>query len=250
MPDYKPTIWDDKKGESPNAHDVQRINSKIYGEREINVYVPEGFEKQPLPVMYLQDGNDYQTLGKAITIQRNLVKANKLKPFIMVFIAPTDRMKEYWANDDYAKFLAEEVVPMIDSKYNTIKSRDGRAVMGASLGGITAVNVALKYPQVFGRIGGQSSSFWIDNKRIVKELEKLDGTTKFKFYFDDGTLEGPEDSRQVAEILKGKGFDIATSKQRQGIIGRLGAIGWRMLLLRFGNSVKYADPLKFRRNSK
>ncbi len=208
MPDYKPTIWDNKAGESPNAHDVQRIESKIYGSREMAVYVPEGFENQSLPVLYLQDGGAYQTLAKAITTQRNLVKAQKLKPFILVLLDPKDRMKEYWANDDYAKFLAEEIVPMIDSKYNTIKSRDGRAVMGASLGGITAVHVGLKYPQVFGRIGGQSSSFWIDNQRVVKELEKLDGKTKFKFYFDDGTLEGPEDSRMVVELLKTKGFDV------------------------------------------
>ena len=217
MPDYKPTIWDDKKGESPNAHDVQRINSKIYGEREVEVYVPEGFEKQPLPVMYLQDGNNYQTYGKAITIQRNLVKANKLKPFIMVFLNPTDRMKEYWANDDYAKFL-EEVVPMIDSKYNTIKSRDGRAVMGASLGGITAVHVGLNYPQIFGRIGGQSTSFWIDNERVVKDLEKFGEkeTLPLKFYFDDGTLEGVEDSRKVVEILKGKGLDVTYIETEAG----------------------------------
>ena len=49
----------------------------------------------------------------------------------MVFLDPKDRMKEYWATDDYAKFFAEEVVPAIDAKYNTIKSRDGRAIMGA-----------------------------------------------------------------------------------------------------------------------
>ncbi|MBX7173331.1 MAG: hypothetical protein K1X72_20350 [Pyrinomonadaceae bacterium] len=216
MPDYKPTTWDDRAGDSPNAQDVLRLNSKIYGEREINIYVPDGFEKQPLPVMYLQDGNDYQTYGKSITIQRNLVKANKIKPFIMVFLTPADRNKEYWANDDYAKFLAEEVVPFIDSKYNTIKSRDGRAVFGASLGGITAVNVALKYPNVFGRIGGQSTSFWIDNERIVKDLEKLDGKTEFKFYFDDGNLEGTEDSQKVIKILQDKGFDVTYIESEAG----------------------------------
>ena len=134
----------------------------------------------------------------------------------MVFLDPKDRNKEYWANDDYAKFLAEEVVPLIDSKYNTIKSRDGRAVLGASLGGITAVNVGLKYPNVFGRIGGQSSSFWIDNERIIKDLEKLDGKTKFKFYFDDGTLEGVEDSRKVVKILQAKNYDVTYIEAQAG----------------------------------
>jgi glucan 1,4-alpha-glucosidase len=208
MPDYKVSEWANSEGQTKYPIYSEKINSKIHSEKELEVYVPEGFEKQSLPVLYLQDGGDYQNRADAVFIQRNLVKANKIKPFIMVFLNPKDRMKEYWANDDYANFLAEEVVPMIDSKYNTIKSREGRAVMGASLGGITAVHVGLKYPQVFGRIGGQSSSFWIDNERVVKELEKLDGKTKFQFYFDDGTLEGVEDSRKVVKILRDKGFDV------------------------------------------
>ena len=225
MPDYKPTIWDrnetyiqdedSKKILQPSAV-LMTIPSKIYGEREVWVSPPTFALKEPQPVLYIQDGIDYMNRAKAIEIQQNLVKANKLKPFIMVFLNPKDRMKEYWANDDYAKFLAEEVVPMIDSKYNTIKSRDGRAVMGASLGGITAVHVGLKYPQVFGRIGGQSSSFWIDNERVVKDLEKLDGKTPYKFYFDDGTLEGVEDSRKVVKILKDKGFDVTYLKGEAG----------------------------------
>lgn len=161
-----------------------------------------------MPVLYLQDGGEYINRAKAIQVQRNLVKAGKIKPFIMVFLDPKDRTKEYWANDDYARFVATEVVPAIDAKYNTVKSRDGRALLGASLGGITSVHAALKYPEIFGRVGGQSSSFWVDDERVVKDLEKLDGKTKFKFYFDDGTLEGVEDSRKVVKLLKDKGFEV------------------------------------------
>jgi glucoamylase len=214
MPDYKPTTWDNSQGMTKDAIDIISINSSLYGQREIQVYVPEGFEKSALPVMYLQDGKDYDNRAKTVTIQRNLVKANKLKPFIMVFLNPKDRMKEYWANDDYAKFLAEEVVPAIDAKYSTIKSREGRAVLGASLGGITAVNVGLKYPQVFSRIGGQSVSWWVDDERIVKQLDKFDG--KFKFYFDDGTLEGVEDSQKAVGILRKKGFDVVYKESEAG----------------------------------
>lgn len=216
MPDYKPTIWADSIGMSKSAISLEKLNSKIYGEKQIQVYVPEGFENQSLPVMYFQDGSEYQNRASAIIIQRNLVKANKLQPFIMVFLNPKDRMKEYWANDDYAKFLAEEVIPVIDAKYKTIKSRDGRAVLGASLGGITAVNIALKYPQVFGKIGGQSVSWWIDNERVVKDLQNFKTSEKFRFYIDDGTLEGVEDSRKAVEILKAKGFDVTYNEGAAG----------------------------------
>jgi glucoamylase len=210
MPDYQPTVWDREiKGFKPMLESVE-IKSKVFGEKRIvRVFAPalSGSESIPLPVIYFQDGTDYINRAKAIQVALNLANAGKIKPFIMVFIDYKDRMKEYWASDDYATFLATEIVPVIDAKYKTIKSRDGRAVFGASLGGVTAIHTALKYPETFGRIGAQSSSFWIDNERVVKDLEKLDGKISFNFYIDDGTLEGVEDSRKVFGILRQKGYN-------------------------------------------
>ncbi len=247
MPEYKPTGWD--KGETAKLETVE-IDSKIYGKRTIQIYAPvsepsavaDGLsgkinnavnksnaantKRQPpatadgsdrMPTLYFQDGSDYQNKAKAIQIQQNLIKTGKIKPFIMVFLDPKDRMKEYWANDDYAKFLATEVVPAIDKQYKTVKSRDGRAILGASLGGVTSVHTAIKYPEIFGRVGGQSSSFWIDNERVVKELETLDAKrNNYKFYFDVGTLEGADDDRKAVEILRKKGFDVAYEERETG----------------------------------
>ena len=225
MPNYQATVWDKdrlanvdgfgKVKTVPNFETLE-IDSKIYGKKTVKVYLPTN-EKNPLPTLYIQDGTDYINRAKAIQTQYNLVAAGKIKPFIMVFLDPKDRMKEYWANDDYAKYLATEVVPAIDAKYKTIKNRDGRAVLGASLGGITSVWVGIKYPEIFSKIGGQSSSFWIDDERVVKELEKLDAKkAKLKFYFDTGTLEGVEDSRKVVKILQDKGFEVKYIESEAG----------------------------------
>jgi enterochelin esterase-like enzyme len=157
----------------------------------------------------LEDGTDYVKRADAITIERNLLKANKIKPFIMVFLDPNDRMKEYFANDDYAGFVATLVVPLVDARYRTIQNRDGRALLGASLGGVTSLWIGLKHPDMFSRLGGQSSSFWIDNGRVVKALEKLDpAISKFRFYLDDGTFEGTDDTRRINVMLRGKGYDV------------------------------------------
>lgn len=183
----------------------------------LQIYNPKDCVEKTCPVLYLQDGTDYIKRAKAVNIQQNLVKAGKIKPFTMVFVDYKDRMKEYWASDDYAKFLATEVVPMIDANYKTIKSRDGRAILGASLGGITSVHAAIKYPEIFGRVGGQSSSFWIDDERVVKELETLDAKrNNYKFYFDVGILEGAEDDRKAVEILRKKGFDVTYREAETG----------------------------------
>jgi enterochelin esterase family protein len=76
------------------------------------------------------------------------------------------------------------------------------------LGGITSVWIGLKHPDKFANIGGQSSSFWVDNERVVKELGKIKGDEKFNFYFDDGMSEGVEDSRKVTKMLREKGFQV------------------------------------------
>jgi glucoamylase len=220
MSEYKPTEWDEQR--SFKIDDVDEnfvidtaelktfeLQSKIYGTKKISVYLPPNYEtsKTPFPVLYFQDGTEYFLKAKAAVQQENLVKAGKIKPFIMVFLDPKDRTKEYWASDDYARFVATEVVPAIDAKYLTIKNREGRGIIGASLGGVTSVWVGLKYPEIFSRIGGQSSSFWIDNERVVRELSKLDANqTKYRFYFDDGAFEGTEDLRRVCVMLRGKGY--------------------------------------------
>lgn len=211
MPNYQPSAWDKKPAGPAAAIETLEIDSKIYGKRTVKIYEPFFKSDRPkfLPVLYLQDGSAYINRAKALEIQENLIAAGKVKPFIMVFLDPKDRAKEYWASNDYARFLATEVVPAIDKQYSTIKSRDGRAILGASLGGVTSVHVGLKYPEVFARIGGQSSSFWIDDGRIVNELAKLDASkSQFTFYFDDGAMEGTEDSRRVNAMLRGKGFPV------------------------------------------
>jgi glucan 1,4-alpha-glucosidase len=222
MPEYKPTQWlefpitgksSDVKFAGFGKIEEFELNSTIYSAQKIKVYLPGNYNPQDkskaFPVLYFQDGSEYLERAKAGKIQENLVEAEKIKPFIMVFLNPKNRTKEYWASDDYAKFVATEVVPAIDAKYNTIKTRDGRGIIGASLGGVTSVWVGLKYPEIFSKIGGQSSSFWIDNERVVKELAKLDANqTKFRFYFDDGAFEGTEDSRRVYVMLRGKGYPV------------------------------------------
>jgi len=116
-----------------------------------------------------------------------------------------------------ADFVANELVPEIDKRYRTIASRDGRATLGASLGGITSLWIGIKHPDKFGRLGGQSSSFWVDNERVAKAIEKLDPAThSFRFYLDDGVFEGIDDSRRINVMLRGKGYKVTYKEGQTG----------------------------------
>jgi glucan 1,4-alpha-glucosidase len=200
--------------------DSIEIDSRVFGEkRSVTVYAVmlSATEPNPQRVMYIHDGGDYVKRAKAVEVWSNLVSEKRVRPFIMVFLDPKDRMKEYRANDQWANFVANEVAPEIDRRYSTVKDRDGRAVIGASLGGITSLNIALRHPDKFSRIGAQSASFWVDNERVVKGLEKLDAAkTKFKFYIDDGLFEGVDDSRRVNVMLRAKGYPVTYIEGQTG----------------------------------
>lgn len=216
MPEYKPTTWDKELGESPLDPEISEleIDSKKYGKRTVKIYVPSEYFKRgiapKLPVLYLFDGSEYINRAKAIEVLENLIEAKQVEPFMLVFTDPVDRMKEYFASDDFADYVANEVVPAVEAEYfTTIKTgRENRALLGASLGGVASVWTGMKHPDKFANIGGQSTSFWVENEKAVKELEKLRGDEKFNFYFDDGTFEGVEDTRRVNVMLRSKGFPV------------------------------------------
>lgn len=217
MPGYRPSTL--TAGDGMTMEKVE-LESEKFGKIIRQVYMPPSSTvpaTQRLPVLYFHDGGDYILRAKAVQTQRNLVKAGKVKPFMMVFLSPNNRNKEYWANDEWADYLANEIVPAVDMLHGTIANRDGRAVIGASLGGITSLNIALRHPDKFSRIGAQSASFWVDNERVVKGLEKLDAAkTKFRFYIDDGVFEGVDDSRRVNVMLRAKGYPVTYIEGQTG----------------------------------
>ena len=218
MPGYRPSEWTKTDILEPTAHSIgeTEIESLKYGKRKVNIYLPSEYFRRgiapKLPVVYFLDGSEYISRAKAVNIAENLIAAGKVKPFMMVFTDPVDRMKEYWASDEFADYLAKEVVPAVENKYfgAIATGRGNRAIIGASLGGITSLWTALKHPDVFRNVGAQSASFWVDDERVIEKLKSLspEKGDDFNFFIDDGTFEGVEDSRRVNVMLRGQGFPV------------------------------------------
>ena len=56
----------------------------------------------------------------------------------------------------YETYISKELVQWIDSKYKTIKKRQGRGITGLSMGGHGALFLALKHQDIFGAAGSMS----------------------------------------------------------------------------------------------
>jgi glucoamylase len=208
MPDYREAAITGDEGSRGISVDALEVKSQLL----------DGTRRYP--TLYIQDGMEYVTRARATLIAHDLIKAKKLAPFIIVFVLPVDRMKEYWANDTFGDFMATELVPFIDARYRTLTGRNARALMGASLGGISSVWTALRHADLFARVGGQSCSFQIENERVVGALSRLGparGALPFKFYFDVGRMEPIRAvNRRVRVMLASKGYRVAYAETETG----------------------------------
>ncbi len=223
---YSPVAWPSLPESTRGKLETAEVPARASGSppRKVRVYLPRGYAQQTsdrYPVLYLQDGSEYISRARAVEAADHLIESRRVPPFIIVFVDPADRMKDYWADDRFADFMAGELVPFVDSRYRTRAERDGRALLGASLGGVISVWTALRHPGVFARVGGQSTAFWIDDERVVSALSALDEAARRKnplrFYFDTGRLESVLDThRRVRVMLAAKGYPVTYRETEAG----------------------------------
>ena len=217
------------------------FHSKILNnDRDVVVYLPPGYESNKnkrYAVLYLHDGQnlfDGATSfipGKEWRVDetaQSLITAGKIEPLIIVGIynAGKARIDEYTPAADekykmggkadlYGRMLVEELKPFIDTTYRTRRDAEHTGLGGSSLGGIVSMYLALKYPDLFGRVAVVSPSVWFANKQIVHYAEALKKKPKTRIWLDMGTKEGSTakeaqqavtDARLLNDTLRKKGW--------------------------------------------
>ncbi len=145
--------------------------SKVLGyQMTYSVYLPAGYEQAgKLPVLYVTDGYEYllPQLGNMKNVLDNLIAEKKIQPIIAVFIDHREpinrsnnrRMEELNLNANYLKFFSEELIPSVESTYPIQGDPAHRAVMGTSMGGLSAAYFAFTRPDLFTMAGIQSPAF-------------------------------------------------------------------------------------------
>lgn len=175
MPEWKPdpittsTLDDAKHGKITKD---KLMNSKMLGYQvTYSVYLPNGYDAlKTYPVIYVTDGYEYmhERLGNMVTILDNLIHLRKIEPVIAIFLDHREpvnrsnnrRMNELALNQKYLAFMTEEFLPFVEKGYGISKEPSKRAVIGSSMGGLSAAFFAFSKPDVFGLAGIQSPSFW------------------------------------------------------------------------------------------
>ncbi len=125
---------------------------------EVWVYLPP-VRRGPYPTLYVLDGGGYMRYAEMAEVLDCLIYEGEIPPLIAVFVQPAFRDCEYSANPAFLRFLAEELVPLIEESFPTRDDPHSRGILGASLGGLAALHAALSRPDLFGRVAAQSGAF-------------------------------------------------------------------------------------------
>ena len=177
-------------------------SAMLNNRRRVYVYLPPGYAADSVhnyPTLYVHDGGEYLSRAKLPTILDNLIHGQEIPPMIAVMIDPVDRMREYWASEEYGRFTERELVPYIDSHYHTHARREARGVMGASLGGLISTYLALSRPHVFSKVGGQSSAlFLLEGGRLSGLAQEI----KSRFALLQSHGNGPKSLSTLVEELR------------------------------------------------
>jgi enterochelin esterase-like enzyme len=184
------------------------FESRLLGNRRrIYAYLPPGYDEERarrFPTLVVHDGGQYLHRGQLPTVLDNLIVSRAVSPLIAFMVDPVERGREYRASEAYAAFLEAELLPQLEGRYRTLAQREARGVMGASLGGLSACYVALARPQLFARVGGQSSALHLEEAKITALLNHF--RARAAFYLDVGKYEPrylPTHQRIVALLSTG-----------------------------------------------
>lgn len=191
-----------------------------------SVYVPHhDGSNGKLATIYITDGYEYlhPQLGNMTTILDNLIFENKIKPVIAVFVdnrepvnrANNRRMNELAMNAKYLDFFVQELIPLIESEYPAISSPQNRAIMGTSMGGLTATYFAFSKPEVFGLAGIQSPAFY--TRPQIYALCSNPADPKMKISMTSGLInDTSEDSRKMKEVLEASSCEYHYREVNEG----------------------------------
>ncbi len=143
--------------------------------RSVYLYVPRGGEQaESVNLLVCQDGRYY--VGpqlQATTVLDNLVHKGEIPMTVGLFVCPGEsgpgypifggnhnRSVEYdEVNGDYARFLVEELFPVVRRKVRLTHDPRGRVICGISSGGACAMTAAYHRPQDFGNVISHCGSF-------------------------------------------------------------------------------------------
>lgn len=197
---------------SKNVRIFEIFSPELNIQKKIWVYLPKdyAYSDKKYPVMYMHDAQNLFDAKTSYVGEWEVDEAlNKMNAQLIVIgiehgnekrideLTPYKNEKYGGGNgDNYLKFIVETLKPKVDSLYRTKSNAKNTAIFGSSLGGLISFYAVIKHPNVFGKAGIFSPSFWFSDE-VYSLMEKSE-TSKAKIFF----LCGDKENETMVSDLK------------------------------------------------
>jgi enterochelin esterase-like enzyme len=182
------------------------------------VYVPPAGLEPPYRVIYVTDGQQYSDplQGNLPTVLDNLHADGAIGATMAVFIDPRDpdtgenrRRPELVLHQPFQDFIDKELIPLVDSTYQTIDTPEGRAIMGTSLGGLNATYTLMTLKHRFAFAGAHSPAYrYNDSHEAIFEMARNHDFAGQRIIMNSGNVFDTEvGAREMVEILRSLNVD-------------------------------------------
>ena len=178
-----------------SAYAASATEKEGTAEEKYLVYLPEGYfeSDRNYPTTYLlHQFNSDHTSYMTDNVDRLLDEAIEEGLIDEMIVVIPNSEEDSWWRDDWEKMVTDEMVPMMDARYRTIRDARYRLTAGASMGGQGAYGLALRNPDIFSGavsfFGAFSMGGAYSPNEIVKEV-----STEYLQYFSMYFMCGNQD---------------------------------------------------------
>ncbi|MDQ8046544.1 MAG: enterochelin esterase, partial [Patulibacter sp.] len=172
-----PQPWRERRADVPRGslREVDLPAARLGGTRRGWIYEPHpeavaeatGTFADPSAVAHdllvLLDGEDWAHRLDLVSTLDNLLADGRIRPTVAVLVDAIDvptRWRDLACDDTFTGFVTEELLPWARATLPVDPSPARATLSGRSLGGLTALYVALRAPEAFGAVHAQSASLW------------------------------------------------------------------------------------------
>jgi enterochelin esterase-like enzyme len=179
----------------------------------------------PVPLLVVFDGSNYLRKAKLVTIVDNLIASGRIRPIAMALVDPGGRGRtvEYACSDTTTAFIIKCVLPLAQKYLNLIDVAalpGSYGLMGASMGGLMSLYIALRAPDLFGRVLCESGAFGADHlyyRSVIYDLIRYGVRPTAQVWMDVGLHEWfLEPNREMHKLLQERGCDVKYMEHTSG----------------------------------
>jgi enterochelin esterase-like enzyme len=215
------------------------------------VYTPPSYAKETArsyPVLYLLHGastaelgdtsREWMFAGFANRIMDNLIASGKAREMVVAMIdsqtpVSSANLTALASFELFEKYLIEEVIPFVESRYRVEVGRSSRWLAGLSRGGAQTFHVGFRHPDLFTALGAFSiglPAVFPDAYPLIADTAKLNSQVPVIYYSvgkDDSDQRAPYE--RGTAMLKQAGIHFEAGSEFGGHIWQV----WRNSLVEF-----------------